>query len=109
MEDTKEFGSSKFINNSWKGCMSEVDLNDPRKIRESRNDYLLALGKIKIRKEILSNYHINIGDFSNILIGNVKKLVSNFFDKEKDVLQYEKFQLYLRLKKLDCVLEFNQS
>ena len=36
-----------------------------------------------------------------------------FFDKEKYVLHYENLQLYLRpglkLKKTDCVLEFNPS
>ena len=33
----------------------------------------------------------------NITIGNVKKLVPNFFDKEKFVLHYENLKLYLRL------------
>ena len=39
----------------------------------------------------------NIADLYNIPIGNVKKLVHNFFDKEKYVLHYENLQLYLRL------------
>ena len=30
-------------------------------------------------------------------IGNVKKLVPNFFDKEKYVLHYENLQFYLKL------------
>ena len=38
-----------------------------------------------------------IADLYNILIGNVEKLVPNFFDKEKYVLYYENLQLYLRL------------
>ena len=54
---------------------------------------------------IINNYHnkccliINykITDFYNIPIGNVKKLVPNFFDKEKYLLHYENLQLYLRL------------
>ena len=33
----------------------------------------------------------------NIPIGNVKKLVPNFFDQEKYVIHYENVQLYLRL------------
>ena len=41
------------------------------------------------------------------------KLLANSFDKEKYVLHNENFQLYLRLglklRKLCCVLEFNQS
>ena len=32
--------------------------------------------------------------FYNISNGNIKKLVPNFFDKEKYVLHYENFQLY---------------
>ena len=39
-----------------------------------------------------------ISDFYNIPIGNIKKLVRNFFDKEKYVLHYEHLQLYLRLQ-----------
>ena len=33
----------------------------------------------------------------NIAIGKVKKLVPNFFDKEKFVLHYENLKLYLIL------------
>ena len=38
-----------------------------------------------------------IVDLCNIPIGNVKKLVLNFCDKEKYVLRYENLQLYIRL------------
>ena len=60
----------------------------------------------------MSDYQFKIGDLNNIPIGNDKKLVSNFFDKEKYVIHYENMQLYLRLGlklKKDRVLEFNQS
>ena len=55
-----------------------------------------------------------VSDFYNILIGNVKKLVPNFFDKEKYVLHYENLQFYLTLglkskKTKRRILEFNQS
>ena len=39
-----------------------------------------------------------IADFYNTLIRNARKLVSNFFDKEKYVLHYENLQPYLRLE-----------
>ena len=62
---------------------------------------------------MFSNYQIKIVDFGNIPIGNVKKLVPNFFDKEKYVLHYQNVQLYLKLRlklrKIHRVLEFNQS
>ena len=44
--------------------------------------------KKEIKREILSNYQLKIAD--------LKKLVPNFFDKEKYVLHYENLQLYLR-------------
>ena len=74
--------------------------------------YPLVLDKVVIKIEILSDYQFKIGDLNNIPIGNDKKLVSNFFDKEKYVIHYENVQLYLRLGlklKKDRVLEFNQS
>ena len=62
---------------------------------------------------MLSNYQLKIADVYNIPIGYVKKLVPNFFDKEKYELYYENLQLYsrlgLKLKKVHCVLEFNHS
>ena len=36
--------------------------------------------------------------FYNISTGNVKRLVPNYFDKEKNMLLYENLQLYLRLE-----------
>ena len=43
----------------------------------------------------------------------LKKLIPDFFDKEKHVLHHENLQLYLKLglkfKKLYRLLEFNQS
>ena len=40
---------------------------------------------------------MKIADFYNIPIGNAKKSVPNFFDKEKYVPSNENLQLYLRL------------
>ena len=40
---------------------------------------------------------MKIANFYNIPIGNAKKLVSKFFDKEKYVPSYENLLLYLRL------------
>ena len=47
---------------------------------------------------MLLDYQVEIADLYNIPIGNVKKIVPNFFGKEKDVIHYENLQLYLRLR-----------
>ena len=83
----------------------EVDLEHPKELRELNNDYLLAPNKIEIKKEVLLDYQLNIGDIYNIPTGNVKKLVRNFFDNEKYVIRYKNLKLYLR----HHILEFNQS
>ena len=52
-----------------------------------------------------------IADLYNIPIGNVKKFVPKFFDKERYVLHFENLQLYSRLGlklKIHSVLKFNQ-
>ena len=62
---------------------------------------------------MLPEYQLKIVDLCYIPIGNVKKLVPNFFDTERYVIHYENLQLYLRLelilKKIYRVLKFNQS
>ena len=46
---------------------------------------------------MLSDYQLKIAYLYNIPIGDVKKLVPNFFDKEKYEIHYENLKLYLRL------------
>ena len=66
-----------------------------------------------MKRETLSEYQLKIADLYNIPIGNVKKLIPNFFDKEKYVFHYENLQLSVRLglklQQIHGVLEFNQS
>ena len=96
MENPKEFDLNKYITNSSKGCVLEVDIECPKELWEIPSDYILAPDKIQIKREMLSDYHLKIADHYNIPIGNVKKLVPNFFDKEIHVIHYESLKLYLR-------------
>ena len=43
---------------------------------------------------MLSEYQLKIPDLYNIPIGNVKKVVPNFFDKEKYVIHYENLKVF---------------
>ena len=62
-----------------KGCTLEVDLEYPKQLWELSNVYPLSPDKIEIKREMLSEYQLKIADLYNIHIGNVKKLVPNFF------------------------------
>ena len=111
--DPKEFDLNEYTSNSSKVCVLKVDLEYPKELHELHNDYPLAPDKMKIRREMLSEYQLKIADFYNIPIGKVKQLVPNLFDKERYLIHYENFQLYLRLglkqENVHRVLEFNHS
>ena len=47
---------------------------------------------------MLSEFQPKIADLYSIPIDSVKKLVPNFFDKEKYGLHYKNLQIYLRLE-----------
>ena len=57
----------------------------------------LVPDKIEIKREMLSEYQLKIGDSCNIPFDNVKKIVPNIFEKKNYVLYYENLQLYLRI------------
>ena len=87
--DLKEFHLNKYTDNSSKACVLKVDLEYLKELRESHNNYPLAPARIEIEREMMSEYQLKIADLYNISIGNVKKLVPNFFDTEKYVLRHE--------------------
>ena len=110
--DPKEFDLDKYTSNNSKGYFLKSNLEYLKELCELHNDYPDAPYKIEIKKEMLSKYQLIIADLYNIPIGNIKKLVHNFFDKEKYVLHYDNLQLYLRLGlmfSLQRVLKLNQS
>ena len=90
----KEFNLRKYTGNS---CVLEVDLEHPKELHELNNDSPLTLYKTETKREILSDHELQIADLYNIPIVNVKKLVLNFFDKEKYWFHYENLQLHSRL------------
>ena len=79
--DSKQFDLNKCTSNSSKGSVFEVQFKYPKELQEFQNDYPLASDKIEIENEMLSECQLKIADLYNIPIGNVKKLVPNFFDK----------------------------
>ena len=76
---------------------SKLILNSQKSYANHINNYPLTPDKIKIKREIMSDFRIKIADLHNIPISNVKKLVSNVFDEEKYVLLFQNLLLYLRL------------
>ena len=104
---------SKYSENSKKGLILEVDLAYPKKLHDLHNDYPLSPEKVKVTKNMLSDYCQKIASKYNISTGLVHKLIPTLSNKEKYVLHYRNLQLYtdlgLKLTKVHRVLEFNQS
>ena len=104
---------AKYKDNCRKGLILEVDLEYPKKLHDLHNDYSLAPEKIKVAKNMLSEYAKNIAKKYNISTGLVYKLIPTLSNKEKYVLHYRNLQLYtdlgLKITKVDRVFEFNQS
>ena len=104
---------AKYKEDSKNGLILEVDLKYPEELHDLHNDYPLTAEKIKVEKDMLSNYCKRISDKFNISTGLVHKLIPTLSNKEKYVLHYRNLQLYidlgLKVSKVHRVLEFNQS
>ena len=95
------------------GLLLEVDLDYPQELHDLHNDFPLAPEKLKVNKNMLSEYCQKISEKFNISSGQVHKLITMLGKKEKYVLHYRNLQLYLslglKLKEVHRVLQFNQS
>ena len=87
---------NKYTSYISKGCVAGVDLEYPKELNELQNYYPLAPDKIKIKREMLSEYQ-RLLIYRIVLLVMLIKLGPNFLDKEKSVLPYENLQTYLKL------------
>ena len=92
-----------------KGCALEVDPEYPKELCGLHYYHPLAPNKMEIKEKMLPKYQVMIADLYNISIGNVHK----FFNESKYVIHYENLRIYfrigLKLIKIHCILEFDQS
>ena len=112
-QEIEDFNLNVYKDNNEKGVILEVDLEYPQELHDLHNDYPLAPEKIKVTKDMLSDYSQKIAEKFKISTGLVHKLIPTLGKKEKYVLHYRNLQLYLdlglKLTKIHRVLEFNQS
>ena len=91
--------------------MLEVDLEYPKHLHNSHNDYSLAPEKLAVKEEWLSEYQTELLENKSMI--NITKLVPNLMDKNKYVVHYKNLMLYLslgmKLKRIYRVLEFDEK
>ena len=73
---------SKYKEDSDKGLILEVDLKYPEKMHNLHNDYPLAPEKVKVNKDMLSNYCQEIANKFNVSTGLVHKLIPTLITKK---------------------------
>ena len=95
------------------GYILEVDLEYPSILHKLHNDYLLAPEKMRVSKDMLSDYCLSIAEKYDVKVGDVAKLIPNLRDKSCYVLHYRTLQLYVSLGmvvgKIHRVIKFKQS
>ena len=110
--DPKEFDLNKYTRKSSKEYVLKVDLEYPTELSELNNNYPLAPRWNRNQKTNAVWLLTEVADLYSIPIRNVKKLVPNFYEKEKYVLHYKLatlFETRIKTKKIHHALEFNQS
>ena len=79
------------------GYILEVDLVYPSELHELHNDYPLAPEKLRVSKDMLSDYCLSIAEKYDVKVGDVAKLIPNLKDKSCYVLHYRMLQLYMSI------------
>ena len=94
----KEFNLDNYSNDSPIGCFLGVDLYYPDELHDLHNDYPLAGEKIEVKKEIFSNYQIQITEHNNISLGKNKKLLPNLENNRKYKLHYQNMKILFKYR-----------
>ena len=85
----------------WQGdptrCFLEFDLNCTNELHDLHNDCPLAAGKVKVTKEMLSYYQLQIIEDNNFFLAKNEKLFPNLDNKQKYKLHYQYLKLYLEI------------
>ena len=87
----------KYKKDGKKGLILEVVLEYNKNLHELHNDYPVAPEKVKVSKNMLSDYCKKIAEKYNISVGLVSKFIPTLRDKKEYVLHYRNLQLYLDL------------
>ena len=96
------------------GYVLEVDLIYPHKLHDLHNLYPLAPEKMRVTKEMLSPFLVELLAKHSIKHSDkTEKLIPNLYDKERYIVHYRALQLYLQLglkiKKIHRVISFDES
>ena len=64
-----------------KGCILEVYFEYPSELHDLHNDYPLAPKRLRVNKEMISEYGSHLAEKLGVKFPNIKKLIPNFYGK----------------------------
>ena len=112
-EEISNIDLGNYCENLKERLILEVDLEYPNDLHEIHNDYPVAPEKLKVSKDMLSEYCIKISRKYGIPTGVATKLIPTLNNKKEYVVHYRNLQLYmdlgLKLTKVHRALKFKQS
>ena len=112
-EELNKIDLGKYKEDSREGLVLEVYFEYPNDLHELQNDYPLAPEKVKVSKDMLSEYCNKISEKYKISFGLVNKLIPTLNNKKEYVVHYRNVQLYmdlgLKVTKVHRALKFKQS
>ena len=94
-EELNKVDLGKCKDDSKEGLVLEVDFEYPSDLHELHNDYPLAPEKIKVSKDMSSEYCNKISEKYKIPFGMVNKLIPMLNNKKEYVVHYRNLQLYI--------------
>ena len=111
-EEINEVNFDLVSEDSKIGYVLEVDLEYPKDLHDTHNDYPLAPEKLRVSENMLSDYCLDIVKNYGIKVGEVNKLTPNLKDKNGYVIHYKNLQMYkslgMKVVKIHRVLKFSQ-
>ena len=112
-EELNNIDLGKYSEDSNDGLILEVDLEYLKDLHELHNDYPLAPEKVKVSKDMLSEYCNKISEKYKIPFGMVNKPIPMLNKKKEYVVHYRNLQLHmdlgLKVTKVHRALKFKQS
>jgi len=113
LENPEKFDIKNVRKDSVLGHILEVDIEYPKELHDSHNDYPFCAEQVIVKDDMLSEYQKMIFDKHKLQNGNFKKLIPNLYNKEKYIIHEKNLKQAvdagLIVTKIHRVLQFKQK
>ena len=115
-EDVNNWNEERILNvkdDNERGYIFQVDLEYPKEIHDTHNQYPLCPERKKVCTNWLSSFQLELKDKLKVSDDQVDKLITDLSDKHNYTLHYKNLQLYInlgmRVKKIHKCLSYKSE